>query len=371
MFTDAKIIAVDADPNLYHKQPDVRGSAKFEMSSSSLRSFWASPSKWVEPIRAQDGTITYYEHPGSKSTEWGNLFDCVLLTPSQFESRYAVSPAQYDATENTCPGCGSVAPAKRCKACDTERLPKLVQKPWSGQSGHCKKWKETREAEGKTVCSHKEYYDVQQAVARFRRDPHLCRFIDCSQRQVWITAIWVDKETGLSVPVKCLIDVVPTVGSELEKALGDVKTCKSAARSAWESWCHAAGYEVQAAWNTDMLVAASGGREITEFRFLLSENTAPWEPGRRTMTNELIDPERDMGDIASGRRQYRRIMAAYCKCLKTGKWPGYDDHEDAYDGWTIITPNPYKEMARDEAPKLLFGEEPDPEEGEPEPDLIP
>lgn len=370
MFKNAKVVGVEVDSTDYHKNKLPRGDKGFVMSSSALRAFGEVPSKWAEPIVDEDGNVTYYEFAGSKSTEWGNLFDCVLLTPQHFDRRYVLYPETYTVTENTCPSCGSVGKGKRCNACKCERREEETDKPWSAKSGDCQKWKADREAEGKICISKQDRFKVDQAVKRFRRDDILNRYVECCQKQVHITAEWHDEETGLIVPVQCLIDLAPKVDSEFEKSIGDVKTCRSAKIKAWESWCLAAGYDVQAAWNTDLFVAATN-REILNFCFLLSENVAPWEPGRRWMSQDIADPAQDMGSIASGRRQYRKLMALYCKCLAKGHWPGYDDHADATQGWTLVTPNPYKEMARDNDPAVVFdGEEPDPE-AEPMGDDIP
>jgi len=366
-FKNAKIVAVNANPVAYHNTEIPRGDARFQMSSSGIRAFAVNPSKWREPIVDEEGKISYFEHAGSKSTEWGNLFDTLLLTPQQFDARYAVSPAKYETEVLVCPSCASISTAKKCKECNTFRVVEKVLKDWSPTTTHCKEWKAEKEKEGLECVKASDIFKIKQAIARFNRDPILPRFVEASQKQVWIVAEWHDEETGLVIPCKCLIDLVLKVGTEFEKCVGDVKTARTAQIGAWESWCLSAGYEIQAAWNTDMLVAATN-REIITFCFLLSENTAPYEPGRRIMSQDIADPSQDMGAIASGRRQYRKMMAYYCKCLKTGTWPGYDDHADAAQGWTLVTPNPYKEMARDAAPKPVFeGEEPDPD-AEPEAD---
>lgn len=358
MFKNARIVGVNVDASVYHNNADLvlRGDPKLCMSSSVLRAFWCCPSKWVAPIVAEDGSVSFWEFIGSKSTEWGDLFDCLILTPQMFDSKYAVSPASYEVTENVCPSCGSESKAKRCKACDTERMPKLATYSWNGQAGFCKKWKADREAEGKTCVSHKDHYNVKQAIARFRKFPELGEFVDESEHQVHVAADWHDEATGMIVPCQCLIDLVPRNDSQFYKSLADVKTTVNARVIPWEKWCHAAGYDIQAAWNTDMFIAATG-REICSFCFLLSENTAPWQPGKRMMTNDLLDPAQDMGDVASGRRQYRKMMAAYCACLKSGNWPGYDDHDEAAGGWTIVSPNPYQEQARQFAPNFEFEDE--------------
>jgi len=105
-----------------------------------------------------------------------------------------------------------------------------------------------------------------------------------------------------------------------------------------------------------MFVAATN-REIINFCFVLSENFAPWEIGRRFMSQDIDQPGMDAGSIASGRRQYRAILADYCQCLKTDKWPGFDDTDEASaDGWTLVQPDVWTEQRRLFAPKYVFTE---------------
>lgn len=348
MFKNCQIIAISADGREYHTvEPGCeRGTPKFVMSSSGIRAFYEyGPSKWREPIEDEEGNISFVEFTGSKSTEYGDLFDTLLLTPELFNDRYKVRPKEY-VNE------------------------KREVKEWSANAKFCRAWKEDYEAEGFTITNDGELFKVNQAIKRFLRDDEFKRFVEQSEKQVWIVGEWHD-ESGIIVPCKCLIDLCPRKDSDFHKSMGDVKTTKNAKPVPWEKWCHAAGYDVQAAWNYQMFVAATN-REITTFRFLLSENTPPYEVGRRMMSASLEDPERDLGDIASGRRQIKKMMGVYCACLKTGKWPGYDDTDESINGWTIVAPNPYADIARQFAPTYSFGEKPEADpEVEPDPDLIP
>ncbi len=371
MFKNCSIVAVSANPTEYQSiQPGCeRGQPSFVMSSSALRSFWTCPSKWVTPITDADGNVTYWEFAGSKSTEWGNLFDCLLLTPEQFKDRYAVQPKTYATTVLQCPNCQSVTEAKTCRRCKVDRVPTTLEQPWSLHSEECKQWKADREAEGKIITNERELFKVNQALARFRRDENFSTFLDNSETQVWVKGEWHDP-SGIVVPCKCLIDIVPTLASIRHKSIADVKTTKNARPMSWEKWAHAAGYDIQAAWNIDMFVAASN-REILQFCFLLSENEAPYEIGRRMMDQDILEPSMDQGDIAAGRRQYVRMLADYCACLKKQKWFGYDDTDESSKGWTLVRPNPYAEQARQYSPHFAFEEEDEKPEIETDPDVIP
>lgn len=365
MFKNCKILAIGANPNEYHAQTAKPGEKAFAVSSSSLRAFFACPSKWV------NGWVL----PPSASLEYGSLFDCIVLTPQLFDQTYTLQPSSYLSKVMKCPQCESVSDAKKCKACGVARVEGTIEKAWNNNSDTCDAWVEEQAKAGREVVSHGALTEAQTAAKRLLADEPIKRFLDACQRQVWLVGEWHDEETGLIVPVKCLIDLVSKEDSAFPKALGDLKTTKNAAPLAWASWAHKAGYEIQAAWNTDIFVAATK-REITDFCFVLSENSAPFEPGRRYMSQDLLDPNQDMGDIASGRRQYKDMLRGYCKCLKTGKWPGFDDTDEAsLSGWTLVSPNPFDEQRRLYAPKYAFGGEPpepvEDDDQDPNGDIIP
>lgn len=363
MFKNAKIKTVNADSLKYHKQDAPRGSKEFVMSSSSIRLFAQFPSKW----RAG------YELPASASLEYGSLLDTLVLTPEDFPKRYAIQPDKYPSKAMRCSKCGSVSDAAKCRECRIEREETLVEKDWNNNSDTCRAWVKEQNDKGIEIISPKQYNDATAAKKRLLSDDQIKRFIDACEKQVWLTAEWHDETTGLIIPVQCLIDLVSREASAFPKSLGDLKSTKNAAPVAWAKWASIAGYDIQAAWNTDMFVAATK-REIVNFCFVLSENYAPWEIGRRFMSQDIDEPGMDTGSIASGRRQYRAMLGDYCQCLQTGKWPGYDDTDEASeDGWTPVLPNPYDENRRLFAPKYQFKEpvEDAPDAEEQELDVIP
>lgn len=343
MITNAKIVSVGTDPAEYHNQAADRGTPEFAMSSTPLRLFYACPAKFIRPIRAFDGSVSHYDIPASKSLQDGNTFDCALLTPDLFDRKYVITPETYPSEVMRCPSCGSETDSQSCRKCRRDREKVLIQKPWDWKSTHCKEW--LARSDGKSPISKSELHDINEAIAVFYE--RFGRILKESQPQVWIKGVWKDEDTDIEVPIQCLIDLVPKADSFYAKSLADVKRTKSARIRAWERWAHQVGYEVQAAWNTDLFMAACPDREICTFRFLLSESHAPWETGHRGMEQDLLDPQGDhLSDIASGRRQYQVMMAAYCKCLASGKWPGYDDHKDSCNGMTVLHPDPYKEIDR-------------------------
>ena len=357
MIKNARIVSIDTNPLTYHTQKvEDRGKLNYAISSSDLRLFAGCPSKWKHG----------FEVAPSASLEYGNLFDTLVLTPGDFNKRFILQPTTYFTSALKCPSCGSITDSSTCRKCKVERVPVDIENPWSNKSDTCREWVEQQKAAGLEVVSQDELKEAQDAKARLLADEQCRLFIENCDKQVLVTAEWHDEATGLVIPIRCLIDLASKPDGLFPKSLGDLKTTKSAAITAWAKWAHFAGYDIQAAWNTDLFVAATK-REITDFCFVLSENTFPWEIGRRYMSQDILEPAMDTGDIASGRRQYKRIMADYCQCVKRNVWPGYDaTDESSSTGWTLVTPNPYDEQRRMFAPRYNF-EEPEPEnEGIPE-----
>ncbi|MDE2103678.1 MAG: PD-(D/E)XK nuclease-like domain-containing protein [Patescibacteria group bacterium] len=347
MFKNCKVIAANYNSQNYHSSNGERGTKDFFVSSSSLRDFAACPSKWIRG----------WSRPDSASLEYGSLLDTLVLTPDQFESRYAIAPLTYESKGMECPVCKSVTDSKKCAKCKTDRVEVVVKKDFNYQSSFCAEWREKQIAEGKEIASQKDVEDAKAAIKRLYEDDQIRMFLEGCDFQVYVTGEWHDEGTGIIVPVKCLIDLVGKQDGPFSMRIGDLKTTKNASSIAWSKWADFAGYSIQAAWNTDIFSNATG-REITDFCFVLSENTPPWETGRRYMTQDVHEPGTDEGSIASGRRQYRKMMSDYCKCVKFGKWPGFDDtDESSASGWTLVVPDPYAEQRRMFAPRFLFGDE--------------
>jgi hypothetical protein len=355
MIKNAKIIAVNASPFDYHQQKvEDRGLPHYTMSSSDLRLFAQCPSKWKHGYTLSE----------SSSLEYGSLFDCLVLTPERFNESYSMQPSTYMKKVLKCPKCGSETDSKSCRKCGVERNEVESEHPWSNASDTCRAWVDEQLKAGRRIVTNGELADAQAAKNRLLADEQCRLFIEACQKQVWVAAEWHDEATGLIVPIKCLIDLASKGDSLFPKALGDLKTTKNASIQSWARWAHTVGYDVQAAWNTDLFVAATK-REITEFCFVLSENSFPWEIGRRYMSQSPDDHE-DAGDIASGRRQYRKMIEDYCQCVKYNRWPGFDDtDESSATGWTLVTPDVWMEQRRMFATKYNFAPA-EPEEQETE-----
>jgi hypothetical protein len=305
VFTNAKIVGDGIDYAEYSKQFFIRGQAGYVMSRTDLVEFDFCPARWKNGYRDE----------GSSFTEWGQLMDCLVLTPDEFTSRVAVCPSKYMGSKGE-------------------------EKPWTFQSPSCRKWREIFEAMGKQVVTSEKAEQADKATEILREDEDILFMLENSLHQVFVTAEYRDAETGIVVPVKALIDIVPTpqrlgidyaTNSAFRDSLADFKTCSNAHPRSWAKHVFDYDLHTQAALYLDLYNAATG-EQRDEFRHILQESFKPWQIGKRILSNEFV---------SLGRSKYQRILKSYCQCLKSNNWPGYDEpgsHDVVIDGWKVTEP---------------------------------
>ncbi|HDY67910.1 MAG TPA: hypothetical protein ENH85_08985 [Candidatus Scalindua sp.] len=264
------------------------------MSRSDLMEFWHCPHRWIKG----------YHKKATESTDYGQLIDCYILDNQAFGSKYAVAPKEYYNKKDD------------------------KDKPWNWNATFCKDWRAEQVEQGKLVIKSEDLEACKDAGATMLNDQIIGRLLACSDKQVMLTGTWQD-ESGLSIPLKTLIDIVPLKDSAFSQYLCDMKTCRTASPYQWprEVWKY--GYHVQAAFYADMYYAAT--KEARDgFTHILQESYEPYEIGRRLLSEEFIE---------EGREKYQSALKKYCQCLKSGVWPGYDDDSNmSIDGFTITEP---------------------------------
>lgn len=350
MFTNAKIIGSDVATADYLKQPGKLGENSFVMSSSALRTFAHCPDRWVHGYATKE----------SDAKDFGSLFDCLLLTPSLLEKRYAIIPAKYPSKGMQCPKCLSVTDSAKCKKCKTDRIEIDIEKDWNWNSSACQEWGEAERAKGKELVHTFDLEQAQLAAKRIHGDPILNSFLECSDRQVCVTGEWQDDATGLLIPVKCLIDLVPRKDSEFSGCLADLKTTRTAAVLPWNRDCFNYGYHLQASWHLALYEAATQEARDT-WCFILCENYPPFQFGRRMLSQDFL---------ALGKAEVGRLMENYAACLKANRWPDYDATDEALQGgWSLVQPYPWMAEKAAFAPKFNF-EDSQPEDSAHDPDDV-
>jgi exodeoxyribonuclease VIII len=306
-FRNCRIVGTNIDADAYHRVTEQRGSPDYPVSPSMLRSFSACQSRWLHG----------YSSPDSDAKDRGRAVDSALLTPKLFAEQYVVRPDTY------------AAPATHAKV-KAGKISVGDPLPWNSNAAVCSDWIDAAESAGKTVLSSKESMEISTAVTRLKEDETIASFVDESEKQVLAVGEWHD-ESGVIIPVRCLIDLQPWKESEFAACLGDLKTTRNAAVVPFQRQTYQLGWHIQAAFDIDLYNAATGGERST-WCFIVQENYPPFQPAKRMLSQEF----RELGQAA-----YRSQLGLYCRCLQSGRWPGYDDHDEAIQGWSLVAPEPW------------------------------
>ena len=315
-FVNAKVVRTGVDTETYLQQADGigRGHPGYVQSRSDLAMLRECAWKWVHG----------WTFNGSDSTDWGDLIDCKYLTKDRFAKRYAVTPPSYDTTVMRCPACRSVGHSKSCRKCGVERKPVKITKPWNRTAQVCQDWE--LNAGDKTIISQEDNTQSDNAVKMLWGDPDCRELRECSQTQVMVVGEYRDKETGLVIPVKCLIDLLPaSIHPRFGKCVADLKTSKNASPHAWDSDVFYRNYDMQAAMELWLYTAATG-EDRNHFRHIVSESPPPWLCEMRLMSGQLLQ---------IGQGKVIEALRLYCQCLKEGKWPKYAATAQAKGGEII------------------------------------
>jgi hypothetical protein len=127
------------------------------------------------------------------------------------------------------------------------------------------------------------------------------------------TLVWKDP-TG--VWLKSRPDVIPTA----DGVVADLKVMASAKPSDFGRSIRDHGYHLQAAM-TSIAMHKLFGVKVTDFVFVVAEKSPPYP-----VSVIPLDPDW----IYWGRRQLRRAVNTFARCVETGEWPGYPPEQTAY-----------------------------------------
>lgn len=280
-FKNAKVFRIGALPDEYLADPEQRGSPRLQVRPHVLGEVLRNPRRW------RNG----YESPESKSKDFGELLDCLALTPNQWPKRFCCTPDSY------------VRDGEKKAWRNDKRIPEVA------------KWLEDHT--GLKVVSDDTNASVHAALKVLQADDQIAGILASGRSQVWVIGQYEDTATGLVVPVKCLIDKVPDLTDPvLGDYLCDLKTCRNASPRRFARDCYDYHYDLQAAFDLDLYEAATGeGR--SHWLHIVQENYPPYE---------LRTPPPVLGEefVERGRWLYRQALELYCRCATSGHWPGYD-----------------------------------------------
>jgi len=312
-FQNCKIAGVGVNPEAYHGHDIKRGDPNHPVSPSLLREFARCPARW----------LAGYESPESKSKAFGSLFDCLALTPDQLTQRYVCQPETYTTEKDEV-------------------------KPWTNLAKLCKQWRDDQLKAGMTIVKKEDLDEAYKAVSSLLSDLVAFDWHKASDKQVLVEGQWQDEASGLTVPVRCLIDYAPRKGSEFEHCLGDLKTTYNGELRTFTRNAYLFGYHVQAAFDTILYNEATGDAR-DKWCLVGVESFPPYQSFKRMFDAAFLD---------IGKQTVDTLLRLYCRCLSKNDWPGYDDSEDAVQGWSIMSPLPWMQYDAlgDKMASLVNGE---------------
>lgn len=288
MIKNAKIVSEYTLPATYEHEPEPRGSKKLTVRSHILAQMLHNPHRWVGGYESRD----------SESKEIGTMLDCLLLTPFHWPKRYGVLPAK-----------APRRPSERQINAKTQSESTLESIRFWEQ------W--DREHKGVEIVTHEQNAQVHLMAGRLREDKLIAELIDVSRKSVWVAAEWHDTPTGLVIPIKGLLDIVPPADHPtFSNSIWDLKTCATAFPRLFARAAFRFNYHLQARLYLDLYNAATGEMR-GDFGHVVIENVYPYEIRSKPplMSQRFLD---------LGQWTYKRALEIYCQCLATGVWPGYD-----------------------------------------------
>ncbi|MCD1645297.1 PD-(D/E)XK nuclease-like domain-containing protein [Aurantimonas coralicida] len=265
----------------YHENPDLFDGPS--ISKSSLK--WLLPSHGGSPKAFWGRWKHNPEHIAQKPTDalnFGKATHALLLGDEDFESAYAVHPAEYP-NEKPRKGEGPT-------------------KPWNWNADFCKDWRDAQGA--KTIISP----DQRAMIGRIRDDAArypLIRHSGILNGAVERTIAWKDPETGIWLKVRP--DVIP----DGDGVYADLKTAGKFDEDFLEKQAFEACYYLQGA--MIRRVCRALGLPFTTFAMIyVLKDEVP-----DTAHVELSEHELDRGE-----REIGWALKTIRKCLDAGEWPG-------------------------------------------------
>jgi hypothetical protein len=121
---------------------------------------------------------------------------------------------------------------------------------------------------------------------------------------------WTDSDTG--VLCRGRIDWLTETNNGIW--IVDIKSTQNASPESFQRDVFKYGYHIQAAFYYDGLLSL--GKNPETFVFSVWEKRPPFATALYYMTSELLE---------AGRKEYKKLIKIYAKCLESDTWPGYSN----------------------------------------------
>lgn len=175
-----------------------------------------------------------------------------------------------------------------------------------------KAWRSEQQAAGRTVLNADDIVAIRHIAKQLAADPLVQSGI--LQGKVEHSLVWQDKITG--VWLKSRPDVIPSA----DGVLVDLKTTTDASPEAVVNAIKNHGYALQGAL-AGMGMEAVLGVQMTDFVLVWIEKSSPYAVNISPVDSEWI---------YWARRQLRRAIDTFAKCVETNEWPGYSGEATAF-----------------------------------------
>jgi exodeoxyribonuclease VIII len=281
-FINCKVIKSDCSYQEYHSQDAKRGDKEFSMSRSELVEFAHCPAKYI---------LGPHEDDATPSTDFGSLVDCLVTQPEKFDSLFVVCPEFYTNKKG-----------EKSEWRNDKRIAEVAEFLDAN--------------EGKTIIKTAVKADVDAAVKNIQVEQGIMDLIRSSAKQVFVCGFWKDEATGIEIPLRALIDLVPPASHErFGKWLCDLKTARNGDPAQWARVVDDCSYDVQGALYMDLYLAATK-EDRTDWVFVVQENAKPFHVVKPlpALTSEFLQ---------WGRLKYMSALRLYADCLARNQWPGY------------------------------------------------
>jgi hypothetical protein len=248
MISNALNIGAAASPGLPDPAVGSRGEPNHPMSWSDLVEFGRSPHRWR----------FWRPEPDERSWTWEDIVRGYAVVPSLATRQFTPRPRTYPAMVNTCPGCRSTGVAETCRKCGLRRRMVSAERPWAGTAEYCRNWTEATIKAGSFVVSADDHDRALAAVDKLNADQAVAS--TRTEASVWQTfsATWHDADTGLDIPVRADVQIVPEESTNLSDVLAGVYVSRNAAPGPWAIQVIGRQAHVEAALLLDIVSLARG-----------------------------------------------------------------------------------------------------------------
>lgn len=269
--------------------PGISSSGLRTIESQSPLHYWAK--SYLNPDRDPEEAKDYFD--------FGRAAHTLLLGEGGFREKYAIRPTQWS--------------------------------DWRTKAAQ--EWREEQRAAGKSVLTDEQVSAIKGIAKSLSSEPLVQAGL--LQGSVEHSLIWKDEITG--VWLKSRPDVIPAA----DGTLVDVKTTTDASPQSVQRTIASYDYAMQGAL-AGMGLKAVMDVDMTDFVLLFVEKSAPY-----AINVTVVDPDW----IFWARKQIRRSIDTFARCIEKNEWPGYESER------TVSMPQWLKSKFEYEAQNGLMSQE--------------